>query len=335
MTTILHIANESQENRHALFTNAAAEYGFNEAIIEKDFWVCWTLEMLFHHSVYAENLSFKGGTSLSKGFHLINRFSEDIDLILDWRLLGYKMNGPWDERSRTKQNQFVKSTNKQAEAYICDVMKPSLMDLFGKYLKEPFELDIDDADKQTIRFVYPQLFKDKALRQEIRLEIGPLAAWTPVVTKTVESYAASYKPDLFEKKHTEIRMVSAARTFWEKATILHQEANRSKTKMPARYSRHYYDLYMMAQTPVKHEAMNDLALLLKVVHFKQKFYACAWAQYEHATPKEIKLLPREEHMKQLKDDYAKMEGMLFGEIPAFETLLQGLKDLEDEIHALE
>ncbi|SMP38246.1 Nucleotidyl transferase AbiEii toxin, Type IV TA system [Anoxynatronum buryatiense] len=173
------------------------------------------------------------------------------------------------------------------------------------------------------------------MRQEIRLEIGPLAAWTPVVTKTVEPYAASYKPDLFEKTHTEIRMVSAARTFWEKATILHQEANRSKTKMPARYSRHYYDLYMMAQTPVKSEAINDLALLLRVVQFKQKFYACAWAQYEHATPKEIKLLPREEHMKQLKDDYAKMEAMLFGEIPEFETLLQGLKDLEDEIHALE
>ncbi len=83
VTAILHIALKSHENHHALFTNAAVEFGFNEAIIEKDFWVCWTLEMLFHHSRYAENLSFKGGTSLSKGFHLINRFSEDIDLILD------------------------------------------------------------------------------------------------------------------------------------------------------------------------------------------------------------------------------------------------------------
>ena len=84
---------------------------------------------------------------------------------------------------------------------------------------------------------------------------------------------------------------------------------------------------------VKNEAINDVALLLRVVQFKQKFYACSWAQYDRATPKEIKLLPREEHIKQLKDDYAKMEGMLFGEIPAFETLLQGLEDLEDEIHA--
>ncbi len=79
MRVILHIALESHENRHAMFTNAAAELGFNEAIIEKDFWVCWTLEMLFHHSDYGQNLSFKGGTSLSKGFNLIKRFSEDID----------------------------------------------------------------------------------------------------------------------------------------------------------------------------------------------------------------------------------------------------------------
>lgn len=279
MRAILHIALESHENRHALFTNAAAELGFNEAIIEKDFWVCWTLEMLFHHSDYGENHSFKGGTSLSKGFNLIKRFSEDIDLILDWRLLGYDMNGPWEARSRTKQDKFVKETNKQAEAYISDEMIPNLRELFGKNLNEPYELIIDEADRQTIRFIYPQLFKDNALRQEIRLEIGPLAAWTPVVTKLVEPYAAAYKADLFEKKHTEIRMVSAARTFWEKATILHQEANRSQSKMPPRYSRHYYDLYMMAQTPVKMGAMKDLELLQRVVQFKQKIYSCTWAQY--------------------------------------------------------
>src|SRR5664280_2065806 len=95
------IANESIENRQALFRNTAVKMGIREAIIEKDFWVCFLLELLFHQSPYADHLSLKGGTSLSKGYNVINRFSEDIDLILDWRLLGYSQDKPWKPRSNT------------------------------------------------------------------------------------------------------------------------------------------------------------------------------------------------------------------------------------------
>lgn len=89
----------------------------NEVIVEKDFWVCWTLDYLFHKCKWQNNMAFKGGTSLSKSYDLIKRFSEDIDLILDWRILGYGIIEPWQERSNTKQDAFNKEANKRTEDF--------------------------------------------------------------------------------------------------------------------------------------------------------------------------------------------------------------------------
>ena len=96
------VARLSAEDRSDLFRNTANRMQMSDAIVEKDFWVCLMLDYLFHHSPWKNAITFKGGTSLSKAYHLINRFSEDIDLILDWRILGYSLNEPWEERSNTK-----------------------------------------------------------------------------------------------------------------------------------------------------------------------------------------------------------------------------------------
>lgn len=102
------VARLSAEDRSDLFRNTANRMQMSDAIVEKDFWVCFTLDYLFHRSPWKDSITFKGGTSLSKAYHLINRFSEDIDLILDWRILGYSLNEPWEERSNTKQDAFNK-----------------------------------------------------------------------------------------------------------------------------------------------------------------------------------------------------------------------------------
>lgn len=112
------IAKLADKDREALFRNTARKIGMNDAIIEKDFWVCWTLDYLFHKCKWKDVLAFKGGTSLSKGYNLIKRFSEDIDLILDWRILGYAINEPWKERSNSKQDLFNKEANKRAELFL-------------------------------------------------------------------------------------------------------------------------------------------------------------------------------------------------------------------------
>lgn len=109
---MMEIAKLPDDDRSELFRNTAARTGLNDAIVEKDFWVCLTLDYLFQRSPWRKQLTFKGGTSLSKGYHLISRFSEDIDLILDWRVLGYGLNEPWEKRSNTKQDAFNKEANR-------------------------------------------------------------------------------------------------------------------------------------------------------------------------------------------------------------------------------
>ena len=101
------------KEREALFRNTAYKMGISEAVIEKDFWVCYMLDYLFHRCAWKDNLAFKGGTSLSKAYNLIKRFSEDIDLILDWRVLGYSADEPWEQRSNTKQDAFNKEANER------------------------------------------------------------------------------------------------------------------------------------------------------------------------------------------------------------------------------
>lgn len=152
--------------------------------------------------------------------------------------------------------------------------------------------EVIQNDKQTVIFAYPNLFTNPSTLQVIRLEIGALAAWTPAKIASIEPYTAVYYPKIFEQKNTEILTVSPERTFWEKATILHHEANRPEhLDMPQRYSRHYYALYRMAQTPVKDVAFSHIDLLKTVVDFKMKFYPRAWAKYPEAIPGTLKLIP--------------------------------------------
>ena len=137
-------------------------------------------------------LAFKGGTSLTKAYDLIKRFSEDIDLILDWRVLGYGIDEPWEARSNTKQDAFNKEANERAAAFLRDEFIPVITKDLSEELALPVRCEIDPFDGQTVKFVYPNSFSDTAILQEIRLEIGALAAWTPAAEHTITPYAAEY-----------------------------------------------------------------------------------------------------------------------------------------------
>lgn len=184
------IAKLPKEEREILFRNTAAKCGLSEGIVEKDFWVCWTLDYLFHGSPWAKHLAFKGGTSLSKCFDLIHRFSEDIDLILDWRLLESARNDPWAERSKNQQDKLNKALNAETETSLRDQFVPRVTEDFTRLLTEDFSLCVDEDDPQTVNFTYPKLFSETAILPMVRLEIGALAAWTPTAQEQVTSYAA-------------------------------------------------------------------------------------------------------------------------------------------------
>ena len=332
---MIEIARLPADDRRELFHNTAAKTGLHDAIVEKDFWVCLTLDYLFHRCPWKKAVTFKGGTSLSKGYHLISRFSEDIDLILDWRVLGYGVNEPWEKRSNTKQDAFNKEANRKAEVFLAETFCPQIREGLSAELGLPANLYIDEEDKQTVIFAYPNLFTDASTLQVIRLEIGALAAWTPAELVDIVPYAAEQYPQLFKQKEVPVLTVAPERTFWEKATILHHEANRPEhLSMPQRYFRHYYDLYCMAKSPVKEKAFARLDLLQKVVDFKMKFYPRAWARYPEAVPATLKLLPPSYRLGALQEDYSAMRNMLYGEIPSFETMMEAVGELEKEIHAL-
>ena len=306
------------------------------AIVEKDFWVCWMLDYLFTDSPWKGHLAFKGGTSLSKAHGLIKRFSEDIDLILDWRLLGYGVKEPWAERSNTQQDIFNTKANERSAEFLRDVFVPKVRGDLEKELGCSLDIAMDANDPNTVVFRYSCAYSESSILREIRLESGALAAWTPARNCPVRPYAADWYPKLFKRPETSVYTVEPERTFWEKVTILHREAMRTPERgpMPTRYSRRYYDLWCMCQTEVKTRALADIALLDEVVAFKRKFYRCNWAKYELATAKMISLMPPEHALKALEADYRHMGNMIFGDRPTFDELMNAIAGLESEIHRL-
>ena len=327
------IARLPSEEREILFKNTAAKKGLPEAIIEKDFWVCFVLEYLFNRSMWKKQLAFKGGTSLSKAYDLIQRFSEDIDLMLDWRVLGYSYNEPWEDRSKTKQLKFNEDSLDRLFAFLRNDFLPIFKTDMSELLGAEADVFITDDDAGTVNFSYPSSFKDTYVLRVIRLEIGALGAWTPTQPVQIRSYAAEYYPRIFKIPETEVLTTTAARTFWEKATILHQEAFRPEGSLiPDRYSRHYYDLYQMAHTTVKNEALSQPALLVKVAEFKDKFYPRGWARYNEARIGTLRLVPAERSIARIASDYSKMQSMIYGNAPTFDEMLSYIKTLEKEIN---
>lgn len=321
------VARLAARERTELFAESAARMGTTPAVVEKDFWVSWVLSRLFADARLAQWLMFKGGTSLSKAYGLIQRFSEDIDLVLDWRMVSRE--DPLAERSQTQQNKLNAAIETQAERFIAG----ELLGQVRKVLGELCQCEIEAGDAHVINVRYPAAFPDDYLRPEVRLEIGPLAAWLPHEERRVTCYAAEQFPHLFAQAHFDVRVIRAERTFWEKATILHHEAHRpAGSPQPARYSRHYYDLACMAESPVRARALADLSLLAEVVAFKQRFYPRVWARYELAVPGSLRLVPGGEVLAAVEADYRAMRAMVFGEVPAFVEMLLTLHALEDEIN---
>jgi len=329
------IARKNMAQRSELFHETASIMGIPDAIAEKDFWVCFVLKYLFEKSRLAQHIIFKGGTSLSKVFGIIQRFSEDIDLILDWGMLGVSNDEPWQKRSHTKQDGFNKEVNKRAQVFIKNDFFGTVKDDFERFGIEGLMPDLDHDDLFVINIRYPRSFADSYIRPFVRLEIGPLASWIPHDKYTIKPYAAEFFPRQFVDPYCQVISIKAERSFWEKATIIHQEAHRPSDKAPPlRYSRHYYDLFMMSMHKVKDTATADYRLLADVVEFKMRFYPCKWANYENARPGTFRLLPDGSNMKHLKDDYARMREMIFGTKPEFDEIVERLAAMEHEINGM-
>lgn len=319
------IAALTNNERAEIFQEAAAEGKMSAAAIEKDFWVCWALYRLFLNDKLSKQLLFKGGTSLSKCYGLIERFSEDIDLILDWDLLTKE--NPYLQRSNTRQDLFNKAMETNAQTYVQGTLLTQIKNLMGD--RCTFQID----KPRTIRMIYPKAFDSPYIKPEVELEIGPMSAMIPNREFTIKPYCSDIAKAAFGSTNLQVKAIEAKKTFWDKITILHAEAHRPKEKdQQARYSRHYYDIFQMLNSPIVEEAMSDLKLLQEVVAFKHKFYPQSWANYEGAKKGIFKIVPEPYRVESLQKDYAQMREMIFGEYPEFDLILQSISNFEKRLN---
>lgn len=329
------------EERRIYFEGAATPRNMQAQIIEKDFWVCWTLKELFGLPQIGEHLIFKGGTSLSKVFKVIERFSEDIDISMDRGFLGFGgANEPEAGASNKEKQRRIEALRTACQQKIATELAPSLAAAFKTKLPGPekWSLRPDDADpdQQTLLFEYPTTFLQDTsayIRRAVKIELGARADHWPCAAKTVTPYVAEQFPQGFREPSCAVKVLSAERTFWEKATILHAEFYRPADKpIPERFSRHYGDLYELIRKGVGQQATANLDLLARVATHKILFFRSSWANYSTAAKGTLRLAPPEHRLKALREDYAKMQQMFFGQPPDFDEVIETIRLWETEFN---
>jgi hypothetical protein len=325
------------KQRSELFAAAAQQSGIDVVVLEKDFWVCWTLKELFRLPAIGEHLIFKGGTSLSKVFKIINRFSEGIDVSIDRNFLGYGgANEPEAGASNKEKERRVEGLMAACQTKIAGELMPALQGaIHGKISRaDDWSLlpDEADPDKQTLLFAYPSSLPagdSEYVRRAVKIEMGARADHWPCETKSVTPYVAELFPNGFKRPACDVKVLAAERTFWEKATILHSEFHRPVEKpTPVRLSRHYCDFYELIRKGVAHPAVEQIELLNRVAQHKGLFFKSSWAKYGEATKGTLRIVPPEHRIGALHSDYANMREMFFGEPPKFDSILALLKEWE-------
>jgi len=329
-------------DRADLFSATAGRRGLRQEISEKDFWVCWSLKRLFTLPNPPAGLIFKGGTSLSKVFNAIERFSEDVDLSFNRADLGFGgEHDPLHAPSGKKARQWREALTETCRRVIHERFLPQLAATFAGAIAEPpgatwrLELDPDDADRQTLLFHYPSGDKPRAadepdyIKPFVRLEIGARADHWPSLQATLTPCAAEEFPQPFRDPVCALRVLAPERTFWEKATVLHAWHHAPADKaFRDRQSRHYYDVVRLYEKGIGKEALRDTDLLLKVAEHKAVFFPAASAKYEEARPGTLRLVPPPARLPELEQDYRKMREMIFTEPPPLDHILTVLREIE-------
>jgi hypothetical protein len=330
------------KDKRAYFDVAAANLNIMPQLVEKDFWVCWILKILFSLPEIGTHLTFKGGTSLSKCYNVIKRFSEDIDISIERTFLSKtKSLEPGKDKSNKENQKRLKELQAVCKTKIGKVIVPSLKQAITTALPDKKEwnlaMDEDAPDGQTILFTFPHAMTstiESYVKSSVKLEFGARSDHWPVETATILPYIVNVPGERVVEEFS-VRVLAAERTFWEKATILHMIYHRPAEKnVPPRMSRHYYDVYAMAESPIYKKALEHISLLKNVAEHKALFFRDPKAHYEEATPSGLRLLPRKDQMSALKSDYRQMQQMFFEEPPAFDQIIKKLQVLEKKINRM-
>lgn len=332
------------ERRRLVCEQTGAQTGLFEASVEKDFWVCWILEKLFGLPDIGDGLTFKGGTSLSKGWKLIERFSEDIDIVIDRAFLGFSCARAPDSAPSNKQTKKgLESLGLTAQTFIWEKLEPALLATIKENMpsgeKWSLEPDTDDRQNQSLLFHYPTVFPDhpEYLKQVVKIEMGARSDTDPSSPVEIQPIIAEAFPKLFLDSKFIVRSVQPIRTFWEKAMLLHEETYRPEIKKRRNrgMARHYYDLYQLIKKGVAQDAASDGELFNRIREHRKIYFKYSWMDYDTLTAGKLRLIPLEDQLSGWQADYKGMQQeMFYGDVPGFSDILATVKAFEDEFNSI-
>lgn len=334
----------SDKDKADIFNTVATLKHISKEAVEKDWWVTAVLRSLFALP-YSDNISFKGGTSLSKCWNLIERFSEDVDIAINREYFGF-----FGEIFSIKQ---ISKNLRKACCKFCrntlqyDLSKQMIADGIPENLFS-VTMDITDVttvDPEKIFINYKSLFHDGSRNEAdsyissvVVLEIGGRSMKEPLETVEVRSLVDDFfagKP--FVDKPFSVTAVAPERTFLEKVCLLHEEfSKRDQEKIRVnRMSRHLYDIVRMLNTPIAENAIKNRELYQSIIAHRRTFIAIKDFDYDTLMPKAINIIPPDNIIAQWEDDYNKMRTMIYGEAPDFKRVIEEIKGLNERIKQID
>lgn len=325
--------NLPKEKRIEILNQVSNSTGLPTIAIEKDWWVTMSLRASFDLK-YSDSLVFKGGTSLSKGWNLIERFSEDIDLAIDRKFFGFD--------GDISKNQIKNLRKKSCEFISINF----LADLKSKFTEwnainqcklNAQPINDSDKDPQVVEIHYNSVLdKSEYLPQRILIEISSRSLMEPSEKREINSIiSTNFSNQPFASESFSVQTVLPQRTFLEKIFLLHEEFSQEATKIRVnRLSRHLYDLERLMDTVHGKAAIGDTKLYQGIVSHREKFNALRGLHYSNHIPDKIKIIPPAEILKDWEKDYQTMaENMIYGKPLNFTALIMRIQELQQRVNA--
>lgn len=321
------------DERASIILAASERLGLAPGVLEKDVWVCWVLEQLFGMTG-RPRMAFKGGTSLSKVFGAIHRFSEDVDVTIDFRDLHPSFDPYRPDVSRTRFGRFSERLKELLRDHVHGTVKPFLERQLAQQVQLTTSSGVEVSRYGERLWVsYPASLDEggEYVSSRVLVEFGGRNVSEPNVAAVVRPYIAEVvEADLAYPTAT-VDVLAPERTFWEKATLIHVACNRGDLATNVqRTARHWYDLAMLDRHDIGARALADRQLLADVVRHKQRFFNHRLADYEACLTGRLRLTPEAPQLARLERDYASMiaSGMFYVDPPPFADIVERLRDLQ-------
>ncbi len=310
------------QKQQELFQQLSFKTGIQPQAIEKDAWVTLVLRLIFNAEI-SEHLVFKGGTSLSKAYKLIKRFSEDIDLAVNREYLGFagELTKGQIRKLRKKSHDFVSTEmvnilQKEFENYNIDNQ------LFNIEIKNT---KISDQDPEIIEIEYKSVFNELPyIKQKVLIEIGARALLKPAEDREIKSIISEYYPDnSFDDEAFIVKTILPEKTFLEKLILIHEEFSKPVDKIRYhRMSRHLYDIGEMLSTEYGINALKNTILFDEIIAHRKIFTPIKTVNYSELLINKLNIVPPKDFLKKYENDYLEMqENMIYGDSLNFKSLI--------------